>query len=140
MSWQAFPLQYSSRCYKTFMMNTPLLTVNTYAHSDLKISMMKKWSTCQLRQILEQFKNVVIPGSCLNGRKKEVNMKIMAALFRSDVSISWCNIILVCWHDCTVSCVRAVFLYKPCSALYIILLWSYIYLSWRQQCYTTLNF
>jgi len=58
------------------MMNTPLLTVNTYAHSDLKISMIKKWSTCELRQILEQFKNVVIPGSCLNGRKKGVNMKL----------------------------------------------------------------
>ena len=25
----------------------------------------------------------------------------MAALFRNDVSISGCNIILVCWHDCT---------------------------------------
>lgn len=58
--------------------------------------MMKKWPTCELRQILEQFKNVIIPGSCLNGRKKDVNMKIMAALFRNDVSISGCNIILVC--------------------------------------------
>lgn len=140
MSWRAFPLQYGSRCYKTFMMNTPLLTVNMH----ILIWKYRWWRNgqhdCELRQILEQFKNVIIPGSCLNGRKKEVNMKIMAALFRNDVGISGCNIILVCWHDCTVSCVRAVFLYKPCSALYIILLWSYIYRSWRQQCYTTLNF
>lgn len=37
--------------------------------------------------MLEQFKNVIIPGSCLNGRKKEVNRKIMVALFRNGVSI-----------------------------------------------------